>query len=80
MPNLTIKNLPDDIYRRLKDTAEANHRSLNGQVIAFLEQALLQTRPPVQEQLRRIRKLRASVRRTFDADEVLEAIEHGRRR
>ncbi len=39
MPTLTIKGLPDDLYRRLKERARANHRSLNREVIVCLEQA-----------------------------------------
>lgn len=39
MPTLTIKGLPDAIYRRLKERAEAHRSSLNREVIACLEQA-----------------------------------------
>jgi plasmid stability protein len=40
MPTLTIKGLPEPLYRRLKEQAEAHHRSLNGEIIACLERAL----------------------------------------
>lgn len=39
MPTLTIKGLPDVLYRRLKERAEAHRRSLNREVIVCLEQA-----------------------------------------
>lgn len=39
MPTLTIKGLPDKLYRRLKKRAEVNRRSLNSEVIVCLEQA-----------------------------------------
>jgi plasmid stability protein len=29
MPALTIKNIPDDVYRTLKQTAEIHRRSIN---------------------------------------------------
>ena len=35
--SLTIKNVPDDLYQRLKQAAEANHRSMNGQAIVSLD-------------------------------------------
>lgn len=37
MPTLTIKGLPDALYRRLKQQAEAHRRSLNGEIITCLE-------------------------------------------
>ncbi len=40
MTTLTIKGLPEDIYVRLKQRAEAQRRSLNREVILCLEQAL----------------------------------------
>lgn len=39
MPTLTIKGLPDALYRRLKERADAHRRSLNREVIVCLEQA-----------------------------------------
>jgi len=39
VPALTIKGLPDALYRRLKERAEAHRRSLNREVIVCLEQA-----------------------------------------
>jgi plasmid stability protein len=36
---LTIRNVPDSLARKLKTRAERNHRSLQGEVMAILEQA-----------------------------------------
>lgn len=36
---LTIRNVPDSVTRKLKTRAERNHRSLQGEVMAILEQA-----------------------------------------
>ena len=38
---LTIRNVPDVLARKLKTRAERNHRSLQGEVMAILEQASL---------------------------------------
>jgi len=40
MPTLTIKGLPDPLYRRLKEQANAHRRSLNGEIIVCLERAV----------------------------------------
>lgn len=39
MANLTIKNIPDAVVRRLKRRAAAHRRSLNLEVITLLEAA-----------------------------------------
>jgi plasmid stability protein len=38
--NMSIKAVPDDIIRRLRLRAERNHRSLQGEVMAILEDAV----------------------------------------
>ena len=38
--NLSIKNAPDDIVSRLRARAENNHRSLQGELLAILEEAV----------------------------------------
>lgn len=45
MPTLTIKGLPDPLYRRLKRQAEAHRRSLNGEIIVCLERAVGAAQP-----------------------------------
>lgn len=40
MATLTIKGLPDALYRLLKRRAAAEHRSINQQAILLLEQEL----------------------------------------
>ena len=42
MPGLTIKNIPDKLYGKLKESAKLHHRSLNSEIIVCLEK-LLQT-------------------------------------
>jgi len=35
MPNLSIKNVPEDVVSRLRARARANHRSLQGELLAL---------------------------------------------
>ncbi len=37
--NLSIKNVPDDVVERLRRRAERNHRSLQGELRAIVEDA-----------------------------------------
>lgn len=40
MADLTIRGLPDELHRRLKQQAEAHHRSVNRETIALIERAM----------------------------------------
>ena len=56
--NLSIKNAPDDIVKRLRERAAKHHRSLQGELLAIIEEAV---RPPrrltPQEVLAEVRRL-----------------------
>ena len=40
MANITVKNIPEPVYSALKQAADQDHRSLNGQIIYLIEQGL----------------------------------------
>ncbi|MBW2039945.1 MAG: Arc family DNA-binding protein [Deltaproteobacteria bacterium] len=40
MPTITIKNIPDELYERLKQSAAENRRSINSEVIVCIERAV----------------------------------------
>ena len=40
MPTLTIKGIPDPLYRQLKERAAGHRRSLNSEVLVCLELAV----------------------------------------
>ncbi len=52
--SLSIKNIPDDILARLKERAAKNRRSLQGEVLFLLEQAVRPKTISVQELKQRI--------------------------
>jgi plasmid stability protein len=68
MPTLTIKNVPTELYRRLKARAAQNRRSINGEAIICLEQVLRGAAPLDPEAFlasaRELRKRAANVRVT----------------
>lgn len=59
--NLSIKNAPDDVVQRLKARATRHHRSLQGELLAILEEAV---QPPrqvtVDDVLAEVRRLQVS--------------------
>lgn len=38
--DLSIKNAPDDVVQRLRERAQRNHRSLQGELMAIIEEAV----------------------------------------
>ncbi len=65
MPTITIKNVPEDLFKRLKQLAEANRRSISSEIIACIEQAVFSK--PIDPQLllvkaRQLRKMTAHYR------------------
>ena len=59
--SLTLKSIPDDVYQRLKASADAHRRSLNSEAIVCLETVLLPGKMTPTERLARARALRASL-------------------
>jgi plasmid stability protein len=58
---LTLKNVPDEVYRRLKAAAEAHRRSLNSEAIVCLESVLIPGRVAVADRLAAARAMRAAL-------------------
>lgn len=57
--NLSIKNVPDEILKRLRRRAASHHRSLQGELMVIIEQGVLsEERLTVDEVIAQVRKLR----------------------
>lgn len=79
MANLNLKNIPDDLYDRLKQSASANRRSINSELIVCLEKNFLPQRVSVDENLNKIRALRKRVNaKKISAKEITNAKHLGR--
>lgn len=76
---LTLKNIPDELYGRLKELAQANRRSLNSEVIVCLESILLPQTTSVADRLARARALRQALPAgAFSAGDIAQLREEGR--
>lgn len=77
---LTLKNIPDAVYERLKASAQLHRRSLNSEAIVCLESALLPGRLPPSERLARARALRSTLPRVkFRARDIEAFKREGRK-
>ena len=75
---LTLKNIPDEVYERLKMPAAMHRRSLNSEAIVCLETVLAPNRMAPAERLARARQLRAGLTTTFRAREIDALKKQGR--
>ena len=60
MATVTVKNIPDELYTRLKSVAVINRRSINSEIIMCIERAVMsrQINPiKILENARQLRKL-----------------------
>ena len=79
MPAFTIKNIPDELYSKLKKAAEAHHRSLNSEILYCVERTLGSHKIDVSEQLAVARALRAKTAAyTLTDEEITAAKNEGR--
>lgn len=73
---LTLKNIPDEVYDRLKASAQTHRRSLNSEAIVCLESVLLPGRMDPGERLARARALRASLPKTKFRARDIDTFKH----
>ncbi|MEX2516853.1 MAG: Arc family DNA-binding protein [Gammaproteobacteria bacterium] len=80
MPSsITLKNIPDDVYSRLKATAELHHRSINSEIIVCLERVLMPQQLSPAEFISRARELRSRLpKQKFKCADIAAAIQQGR--
>jgi antitoxin FitA len=77
---ITLKGIPDDLYVRLKETAEIHRRSLNNEAISLLETVLLPHKATPSQRIARARALREELGPgRFAAKDIDRAKREGRR-
>lgn len=79
MPSITIKNIPADLYERLKEAARTHRRSINSEVIVCIEKAVGTRKRDVEAILARAEALREKTAEyTITDDEINAAKRDGR--
>ena len=61
MPTITIKNIPADLYEDLKKNAKRHRRSINNEVILYIEQAVRSRQINADDYLHRVEILRRRI-------------------
>lgn len=57
MPSLTIKNIPDEMLMLLRERAQGHHRSLQGELMAILEDAVQPKKLSLDQVRKRVEEL-----------------------
>jgi plasmid stability protein len=79
MPTITVKNIPPEVYTRLREAAKANHRSINSEIIACIEKAVTSRPFDPSTFLNRARQLREKTAEYVVTDEeFIQAKNSGR--
>lgn len=79
MATLTIKNLPADLYERLKQSTAQDRRSINNQVIVYLQRALHSPKIDTDAVLAEARVLRQKTSHSLLTDrDLAQAKQEGR--
>ena len=76
--NFTVKNIPEDVYEKLKARAERNHRSINGEIISVLAAATALKHASADEIIARARALRGRTGGFLTDDFINQAKREGR--
>jgi len=74
MATLTIKNIPDAVYRRIKRQASQRRRSLNQEVIACLEQFTGSVAIDPETFLAKVRSLRVKPHKGLVTDRLVTTL------
>lgn len=78
--NITVKNIPPEIHKDLKESAARHRRSLNGEIIALLEERLRPRKRSPEEMLAVSRALRERMKGVRLTQEIIDqAKKEGRR-
>lgn len=79
MPAITLKNIPNDLYQQIKDSAEVNYRSINAEILFRLKQTIGTKPMPSKVLFDRINNLHKRIDLPYLTDEFLaKAKDEGR--
>lgn len=76
--SITIRDIPDEVYEKLKRQAELHQRSINSEVIFYLKQMVRSHRPDPDQVIARAKRLKREAKGSLTVQEIRDAIDLGR--
>ena len=62
MPSITVRDIPEAIYQKIKENAIANKRSINSEILYGLEQNYGKSKQDKKDTINQVRNLRAKTK------------------
>ncbi len=79
MPAITVKNIPEDLYKRIKESATTHHRSINNEIIFRLNQALSSRKIDPEKLIARVEAMQESLQMQPLTEDFLKEAKNGGR-
>ncbi|MGF1669689.1 MAG: Arc family DNA-binding protein [Balneolaceae bacterium] len=76
--SITIRDIPDDVYEKLKKQAELHHRSINSEIIYSLKRIVQSHRPDPDQIITRAKHIKQQARGYLTMKQIQQAIDQGR--
>jgi plasmid stability protein len=76
MTTITVKNIPDELYEQLKQSAAQHRRSVNSEIIYWLERVLSAPKVDVEATIARARLLREEAALYITSNEEIDTFKH----
>jgi len=78
MKTITLKNIPEELLKKLKELAKTNSRSLNSEIIHILKVTYGESQLSRGDIMERARQIRDSIRIRLSDGEISQAKNEGR--
>jgi plasmid stability protein len=75
--NITIRDIPDDVYQKIKKQAELHHRSINSEVIVYLKKLVESNRRDPDQIIGRAKRIKQKAKGALSIDQIQQAIDQG---
>lgn len=72
MPAITLKNIPDELYTKIKKSAEINYRSINSEILFRLKSSISQKKPEVDYLLSQIHAINKNLKIPILTDKFID--------
>lgn len=76
--SITIRDIPDEVYAKIKERAELNHRSVNSEVVVYLKRLVQNQRRNPEELINRAEQIKKKGKGELKMVEIQHAIDLGR--
>jgi plasmid stability protein len=78
MNSITVRNIPDSLHKKLQKRSRLSRRSLNSEIIACLEEALMPNKNEIEQLLEKSNTIRSKLSFTILNEDIDTAKSSGR--